>query len=36
VVGPLGAVAGAAGPPADVVNKYMRYCRLESIGYSDV
>jgi teichoic acid transport system ATP-binding protein len=24
------------GDPAEVVNKYMRYCRLESVGYSDV
>jgi teichoic acid transport system ATP-binding protein len=24
------------GDPDDVVKKYMRYCRLESIGYSDV
>jgi teichoic acid transport system ATP-binding protein len=24
------------GDPDDVVSKYMRYCRLESIGYSDV
>jgi ABC-type polysaccharide/polyol phosphate transport system ATPase subunit len=24
------------GDPEEVVNKYMRYCRLESVGYSDV
>lgn len=24
------------GNPDEVVNKYMRYCRLESVGYSDV
>jgi teichoic acid transport system ATP-binding protein len=24
------------GDPDEVVSKYMRYCRLESVGYSDV
>jgi len=25
-----------SGDPDEVVSKYMRYCRLESIDYSDV